>query len=136
MKKIYIIGIILFVIVAGFIYFAVSRDNTVVQDLVISNEKCEDADSIDDMEEPDSYTAGKELYANIYFIESPKGTEYTLKWYRNDTEVYSSKLEMQEDRKGLLIFNIEGSIVTEGSWKIEVINRDKVVYTKEFTVVK
>ena len=37
--------------------------------------------------QPEQLKAGKDVYLSVYFIESVKGMEYTVKWYMNEKEI-------------------------------------------------
>ncbi|MCX7710341.1 MAG: hypothetical protein N2484_10905 [Clostridia bacterium] len=77
---------------------------------------------------------GKDLYANILFIESPKGMKYKVKWLEAGTVVKEDEKEMTTDQKGVLWFLIEGEKIKKGKHSLEIFYKDKKVSQLEFDV--
>ena len=68
------------------------QQNT-VESFVVSNSPFEEKADIEDATQPEKVFENEPVYASVYFIESPKGMEYTANWYLDGTEI---KTDVQE----------------------------------------
>lgn len=105
-----------------------------VQNCILSSEQYTEKDTLEDAAQPDNFEAGQAIYASVYFIESPLGTEYTAKWYLDGDEVKTDTKKMQTDKKGIIVFPLEADKVTAGTAKFEIVYNDDVLFSKELTV--
>lgn len=108
--------------------------NNTVETCVISTEQYTEKDALESAEQPEQLEAGKDIYASVYFIESPLGMEYTGKWYIDGNEVKTETMEMETDKNGIIIFSLEADKVTTGTVKFEIVYDDDILFTKELTV--
>lgn len=108
--------------------------NNTVETCVISTEQYTEKDALESAEQPGQLEAGKDIYASVYFIESPLGMEYTGKWYIDGNEVNTETLEMETDKHGIIIYSLEADKVTTGVVKFEIVYDDGILFTKESTV--
>ena len=86
--------------------------------------------------QPEQLTAEQDVYASVYFIESPKGMEYTAKWIIDGNEVKIDTQRMPTDKRGMIVFSLEGDKVTAGTLKFELSYDSDVLCSKELTVVE
>ena len=49
--------------------------------------------------QPEQLKAGKDVYLSVYFIESVKGMEYTVKWYMNEKEIKTDTQKFPVEKK-------------------------------------
>lgn len=57
--------------------------------------------------------------------------EYEVKWYLEDEIIYSETKAIVQDKHDILVYTLETDTLTEGTLKLEVVYKDKVIYTKE-----
>ena len=105
-----------------------------VESLVVSNEPYAATEDIEDAVQPEQVSAGTDIYASIYFIESPKGMEYTGKWYLNGEEIKSDTQETITDKSGAVIYRLEADDVKKGSLQFEVFYNNELLSSTELTV--
>jgi hypothetical protein len=108
--------------------------NNTVQTCIISNEQYQEKDALEKAVQPESVIAGKEVYASIYFIESPKGMAYTMKWYIDGTEVKTEEKEMKEDKHGMIVFSLEADKVVGKTLKCELKYKEDILKTVELSI--
>ena len=105
-----------------------------VESIVLSNDTDAAKDDIEDAVQPEQVSAGTDIYASIYFIESPKGMEYTGKWYLNGEEIKSDTQETITDKSGAVIYRLEADDVKKGSLQFEVFYNNELLSSTELTV--
>ena len=133
MKAIKITGLLLAIFIFG-LGLAACDSNTVQQYVVANKQYTSEAD-LKDAVQPDSLTAGEEIYASVYFIESPLGMEYTARWSLDGKEISSEKKAMTtDDKKGILVYSLSADQVKTGKLKFEILYGNDILCTKEFTV--
>lgn len=134
MKKIRRFFIIIFtVVVMAAVLTGCGQMNT-VEGLIVTDEPFTEREDIEKAKQPEEVSAGKDIYGSVYFIESPKGMEYTGKWYVNGEEVKSDAKETTTDMCGSVVYKLEKDRVKEGTLKFEVIYKDQVISSRELTV--
>lgn len=106
-----------------------------VSHYIISEKQYTEKADLDRAAQPEQLTAGKNIYASVFFIESPKGMEYTAKWFINGNEVRTDNKKMPDDKRGVIVFFLEGNKVTAGTLKFEVSYNSDVLCSKELTVI-
>lgn len=121
---------ILIIVLAG-----CSGNADVVETCVLSTEQYVEKKALESAPQPESFEAGQGIYASIHFIESPLGMEYTGKWYLDGAEIKSETKAMATDRKGVIIFPLEGDKVTSGTIQFQILHGSDVLYSKEFPVL-
>lgn len=109
--------------------------NTVSQ-YVVSDKEYTEKTNLENAVQPEQLTAGKDVYASVYFIESPEGMEYSAKWFTNGNEIKTDTQKMPTDKHGIIVFSLEGDLVVAGTLKFEVSYGSDVLCSKELTVVK
>lgn len=109
------------------------QKNTVEAFVVSTVQYTEKAD-IESAAQPGQVEAGVDIYASVYFIESPEGMEYTGKWYIDGTEIKSDPQKTTMDKCGAIVFVLEADSVTVGTLKFEVVYNDDVLCSKELNV--
>lgn len=132
MKKIVVLLSVVFmmsVTIAG----CGGNDDT-IQTCIISNNSYISQSELESASEADTLTANEAVFASIHFIESPKGMEYTVKWYVDGEEIKSETKAIQSDTQDILIYELEDEWVKVGSLKLEVIYKDTVLLLKEITI--
>lgn len=109
-------------------------DSSPITDIVISNEQYTDQKAIDKATQPKILTKDKEVYASVNFIESPKGMKYTAKWLLNNEEIFTEEKEMVKDKTGVIVYTLETDKLEDGTLKIQIIYKNKVLEEKEVTI--
>ena len=92
-----------------------------VQTCIISNSSYSLQSELKSAEQEDTLAANEPIYASIHYIESPKGMEYTVKWYIDGTEIKTETKATENDREDIVVYKLEAEQVTAGSLKVEVI---------------
>lgn len=110
-----------------------SKDNT-IQNIIVSDKQYTKQADIEHAKQQTSFSAGTNLYASIYFIESPKGMKYTAKWFLNNKEIEPEEKEMVSDKCGIIIYSLEADKVAAGKLKLQIVYGNDILYEKEFTV--
>jgi hypothetical protein len=132
MKKaitLFISVIMMVIILAG----CGGNDDT-VQNCIISNTSYTTKKDLEAATQPDTLPAGEKIFASIYFIESPKGMEYTVKWYLDGTKIKDETKATVNDKKDIIVFELEADKVSAGKLKLEAVYKDSVLLTKELEI--
>lgn len=108
-----------------------SQDDT-IQTCIIANTEYATIGDLDEAKQEEELAAEKSVYASIHFIESPKGMEYTVTWYLEDTEVKSETKATTQSTQDVVIYELEAEQAVAGTWKLEVIYKDTILLTKNF----
>ena len=101
---------------------------------VIAPDAYTSMDAIEKAQQPEALKAGEAVYASVYFIESPKGMQYTAQWFIDDAPVYTEKKAMETDVKGVIVYELPAECVTAGKLKVQVLYKDKPIFDRELTV--
>ena len=105
-----------------------------VETCVLSNVPYNDKANLERAKQPESLEAGYNMYASVYFIESPLGMEYTAKWYVNGSEVKTETKAMVTNRHGIIIYPLEADKVIAGKIRFEILYHAEVLFSKELSV--
>lgn len=128
---------LLFVVITIFAFTLTGCGNSnTVSNYIISDKQYTEKADLESSAQPEQLTAGKDVYASVYFIESPKGMEYTAKWFIDGNEVKTDTQKMPTDKRGIIVFSLEGDKATAGTLKFEVSYDGDVLISKELTVVE
>lgn len=103
-------------------------ESSTVSKVIFSGQEISDIKVLDQTDSLESAPAGTELYANVLFIESPKGMEYGVKWTRDGSVVKEDAGKMGTDRKGVISYRIEGDKLTSGEYTLEIYYKDKKIH--------
>lgn len=127
----------LLVITTVFAFSLVScgKSNT-VSSYIVSDQQYTERSDLESAKQPEQLTAGKDVYASVYIIESPKGMEYTAKWSINGNEVKTDTQKMLTDRSGLIVFSLEGNKVIAGTLKFEISYDGDILASKELVIAE
>lgn len=109
-------------------------ESDTVANFIVSDRQYTEINDLESAKQPDQLAAGQDIYASVYFIESPKGMAYTAKWFINGNEVKTDTQEMPTDRKGIIVFTLEGDKAAAGTLKFQIIYQDSVLVSKEFVL--
>lgn len=109
------------------------KSNT-VSSYIVSDQQYAERSDLESAKQPEQLTAGKDLYASVYFIESPKGMEYTAKWSINGNEVKTDTQKMSTDKSGLIVFSLEGDKVIAGTLKFEIRYDGDILASRELVI--
>jgi hypothetical protein len=121
-------------ILFAFIMTGCEGSMNTIQTCVISHEQYSNKTELESAKQPDRFEAGKDIYANVYFIESPLGMEYTARWTMKGSEIKMEKKEMKTDKQGLIIFTLEAENVDTGTLVFEVLYGNNKLLSKELSV--
>jgi len=136
MKKIENIAFLLVIITVFALALVGCGEFDTISNYIVSDQQYTDRSDLESAKQPEQLTAGKDVYASVYFIESPKGMEYTAKWFIDGKEVKTDTQKMPTDKSGVIIFSLEGDKVSAGTLKFEVIYDSDILVSKELTVVE
>lgn len=125
--------LLLMFLTVSFVLTGCGKTNT-IEKYVITNEQYRSKEELKNANQPEEVTAGKTIYASVYFIESPKGMEYAGKWYLDDKEIKSDTQEMPTNQQGIITFSLDGDQVMAGTLKFQVVYEDDILCSKELTV--
>lgn len=131
MKK-FKFGIVFTMIAAILLCLAGCEDST-VSTVVLSNTQITEESSLNSSADT-TIQSGRDLYANVLFVESPKGMKYTAKWIKDKKTLKTDEQAMTSDKKGIISFELDGGQVTAGNYTFELDYKDKKIYSKSFTV--
>ena len=101
------------------------QQNT-VESFVVSNSPFE--------EKAEKVFENEPVYASVYFIESPKGMEYTANWYLDGTEIKTDVQETTTDMAGVIVYSLEADQVAVGTLKFEITYNDDILCSLELIV--
>ena len=105
-----------------------------IQTIIVSNSGYTSQDELESVIQVETLAADEPIYASIYFVESPKGMEYTVKWYLDGTEIKSETKATVNDTQDVVVYELKTEKLTEGTLKLEVIYKDTVLLTKELKI--
>lgn len=128
-------GLILILIMVFTLVPAGCESNT-ISNFIISDRQYNQKDDLKNAKQPEQLEAGKDIYASVYFIESPKGMEYTAKWFINGNEIKTDTQKMPTDRKGVIIFSLDKDKVTAGTLKFELSYKGETLASKELVITE
>ena len=131
MKK--VSSIIVITLIAVFCLTGCGESNT-VEKCVVSNNSYSTTDTIKDALQPENLTAEEIAYASVDFIESPKGMEYTIKWYLNGQEIKSETKATQEDKRDVIVYELDADVAAAGTLEVEIIYNDVVLYSEQVEI--
>lgn len=80
------------------------NDDT-IQTCIISNSSYSLQEELESANQEDALIVNEPVYASVHFVESPKGMEYTVKWYLDDTEIKSETKQQKKICRTLLCTN-------------------------------
>lgn len=108
--------------------------NNTVQTCIIANDSYTTKTTIEEAVQPEILKTETAVYASIQFIESPKGMEYTVKWYLDDEEVKKETKATVNDKRDILIYTLDGEQAVAGEWKLEILYKETVLVSKVFKI--
>lgn len=132
MKK--IITLVITVIMMAVTLAGCGGNDDTVQTCIISNIGYTSQADLESAYQTDTLNANEPVYASIHFVESPKGMEYTVKWYLDETEIKSETKATENDAQDVIVYELEAEQAKKGSLKLEVIYDDTVLLTKELEI--
>lgn len=112
----------------------VSCDSSPISGLILSESPLEAESDYAKATQPAELSIEKPVYASVYFIESPKGMTYTVKWFINDEEVKSEEKAMVTSQKGVIIYSLESEKLAPGTLKLQILYKDQILSEKSVTL--
>ncbi len=103
-----------------------------IETCVVSHEQYNDKAALESASQPASFMA--EIFASIYFIESPLGMEYTARWTTDGNEIKTETKAMESDKHGMIVFALEPENVESGTIVFEVLYGDDILLSKELQI--
>jgi len=135
--KTYKNSVYLLVIITVFtIAIAGCAGSNTVSSFIVSDRQYTELTGLASAKQPEQLTAGKDIYACVYVIESPKGMEYTVKWFINGNEVKTDTQKQLTDRKGMIVFSLEGDKVAAGTLKFEISYDGDVLASRQLVITE
>jgi|APHig6443717817_1056837.scaffolds.fasta_scaffold35304_3 hypothetical protein len=132
MKK--ILSLILGAMLLVVILVACGGNDDTIQTCMIANESYSEKNDLEAATQPESLTTDSPTYASVHIVESPKGMEYTIKWYLDDAEIKTETKATENDRQDIIVYELEAENVVTGNLKVEVCYKDTVLITKEIPI--
>ena len=105
-----------------------------IQTCIISNSSYSLQEELESANQEDALIVNEPVYASVHFVESPKGMEYTVKWYLDGTEIKSETKATEKDMQDIVVYELEAEQAAAGSLKLEVIYKDTILLTKELII--
>ena len=102
------------------------NDDT-IQTCIISNSSYSLQEELESANQEDALIVNEPVYASVHFVESPKGMEYTVKWYLDGTEIKSETKATEKDMQDIVVYELEAEQAAAGSLKLEVIYKDTIL---------
>lgn len=109
------------------------NDDT-IQTCIISNSSYSLQEELESANQEDALIVNEPVYASVHLVESPKGMEYTVKWYLDGTEIKSETKATEKDMQDIVVYELEAEQAAAGSLKLEVIYKDTILFTKELII--
>lgn len=133
MKKLICISIALILCISC-IFALVGCESNTVSNIVIANEQYTDKASLEKAKQRAELPKDKDVYASIYFVESPKGMKYTANWSYDGEVIKSEEKEMNKNQHGVIVYALEADKIKAGTLKLEIKYKDYVATESEITV--
>ena len=106
-------------------------EDSPVQKCIIANVGYSNQSDLDEAVQQEMVNLEEDIQASIAFIESPSGTEYGVKWYLDGEFIEGETKTTVQDKHDVLVYELNTENLKEGTLKLEVLYKDKVLYTKE-----
>jgi hypothetical protein len=129
--------VFLFTLTVLFIFSMIGceRSNTVAS-FVVSDRQYTERSDLEKAAQPEQLKAGKDVYLSVYFIESVKWMEYTVKWYMNEKEIKTDTQKFPVEKKGILVFALDGDKVSAGTLKVEIRYKEHILAAMELEITE
>lgn len=111
-----------------------SGNDDTVQTCIISDVSYSSENKLETAEQPDTLALNEPVYASVHFIESPKGSEYTVKWYLDNTEIKAETKATENDMQDVVVYELEADQAQKGTLKVEVIYGEDMLLSKELII--
>ncbi len=79
-------------------------------------------------------TQGEDLYAAIYFVECPQGSEFTANWIKDGNVAAEEKGTLPTGPKGVITYMLSKENVTSGSYTFELYDGDNRIFEYTFSI--
>ncbi len=132
MKRIFIITLI--ICLAALPLFTGCGLSDTVEGFVVSEAQLADRSAIENAKQPSELAAGKDLYACVSFIESPKGMKYTINWILDGQSVKTEDKATATEPRSVIVYTIEKAKLHAGALKVQILYQDTVLAEKDVTV--
>ena len=132
MRKIFAFSFIAVLMIA--VLTGCSGNDDTVQTCIISDVSYSSESELEAAEQPDTLTLNEPIYASIHFIESPKGSEYTVKWYLDNNEIKVETKVTENDMQDVVVYELEADQAQKGTLKVEVIYGEDILLSKELVI--
>ena len=76
----------------------------------------------------------QDLYATVYFVECPKGSEFIGKWVQDDTVIDEQTKALTTEPEGVMTYVLAGENVVQGSYTFELYEGERLVFEKTFSI--
>lgn len=78
--------------------------------------------------------SGHDLYATVYLVECPQGSEYTAKWLQDGVVMQEELGVLQTGPKGVISYKLPSDNVIVGSYQFELYDGDEKIFEMSFSV--
>lgn len=108
--------------------------SSVVMHFVVAAQEYRSSSEVEVAQTQEILKAGEDLFASVYFIESPRGTEYEVRWVSGNTVIETVKKEMVEDKRGVLTFMLPAKKALPGTYDVQIRTRGKTITSTTVSV--
>lgn len=119
------------VLILAMLFTLTGCESSSVSMVVFSDNVISDEKTLGGAASLEKAPAGKDLYANVMFIESPEGMKYNVKWICNGSIVKEEEKMMTTSQKGIISYFIEGVNFKKGSYSFEIYYKDKKIHEEK-----
>ncbi len=77
---------------------------------------------------------GEELYASVYFVECPAGSEFTAKLLKDGALVSEQTGVLATNPYGVVSYSLGAEATTAGDYVFELYDGDELLFTQAYTV--
>lgn len=133
-KSVKIVSIIAIVLTMLLTLAGCGGNSNTVQRCIVSNDSFTTRDSLDAASQPENLTEKENVYVSVYFIEAPKGMEYTVKWYLDGNEIQSETKATINDMKDIIVFKLDAEKASAGTLEVKVMYDDTMLFSKEIEI--
>ena len=157
MKKKTAVVVLVFVIIAALIlgFLLLSKGDGPVMGMVLAGSAIENTDAYNDAvqahgngiylvvsnafnkfreEYKIDVPQGKDLYAVIYFVECPQGSEYTGKWVKDGAVLQEETKTLPTGPQGVISYMLDKGSAAKGSYTFELYDGNAKIFEKSFSV--
>lgn len=78
--------------------------------------------------------AGSELYASVYFVECPAGSDFTAKILNDGTAVFEQEGTLETGPYGVICYPLDGETLPAGDYVFALYDGEEQIFSQPFTL--